>query len=141
MNPFGENTHGAVKFSKEFITPIGLKEWVTLEWPVDEPFDEKKAMETFTKVKDFVCNYQSSIPVSLDNSIPPPYGPPPIITVERSSEDTRIAELIRDIYACTELDGGNGLLTFNKLASTCKEAQQAFDIMFRKLSGNSNDTF
>lgn len=51
---------GIVKFSKEFITPTGLKEWVSLEWEVGEPFDEAKAMETFRKVKDFVCNAQPS---------------------------------------------------------------------------------
>jgi len=124
---------GTVKFSKEFITPIGLKEWVTLDWEVGVPFDSQKAMETFTSVKEFVCNYQTSTPGFSDNSIPP--GPPPVITVERTSEDTRIAELIRDIYACTEIDGGNGLHTYRKLATTCKEAKQAFDIMYRKLGG------
>lgn len=122
---------GTVKFSKEFITPIGLKEWLTLEWPIDEPFDEQKAMDAFTRVKDFVCSYQSSTPGFPDNSIPP--GPPPVITVERTSEDQRIAELIRDIYACTELDGPNGLWTYNKLASTCTEAQLAYDVMGKKL--------
>lgn len=49
---------GIVKFSKEFITPTGLKEWLSLEWEVGEPFDEAKAMETFIKVKEFVCNSQ-----------------------------------------------------------------------------------
>lgn len=127
---------GTVKFSKEFITPIGLKEWMTLEWDVDVPFDEKKAMDTFTKVKDFVCSYQSNGYVLSGQSpnVNPYNMPPQTISIERTSEDQRIAELIRDIYACTEIEGGNGLLTYNKLASTCKEAQQAFDIMFRKLT-------
>lgn len=127
-----------IKFSKEFITPIGLKEWVGLEWDVDVPFDEKKAMEVFSRVKEFVCNYQTNNQGLFDNPIPP--GPPPVITIERTSEDKRIAELIRDIYACTEIDGDNGLITYNKLASTCREAQQAFDIMFNKLSPNAGES-
>jgi hypothetical protein len=90
---------GTVKFSKEFITPIGLKEWVTLEWSVDEPFDEKKAMETFSKVKEFVLNYQVSSPVFPDNSIPP--GPPPVIQVQQ--QEIRIGVLIEDIMSCKEL--------------------------------------
>lgn len=123
---------GTVKYSKEFITPTGLKEWVTLDWPVDVPFDEKKAMETFVKVKEFVCNYNPSSQGLLDNSLPP--GPPSIINVERTSEDQRVAELIRDIYACTELDGDNGLYTWRTLAATCPEASAAYDVMLNKLS-------
>lgn len=123
---------GTVKFSKEFVTPIGLHEWITLEWPVDEPFDEKRAMETFTKVRDFVCNYQSGVLIDANNAIPS--NPPPVITIERTSETERIAKLIKDIYACTELDGDNGLLSYSKLAGTNREAQNCFDIMFMKLS-------
>lgn len=62
---------GIVKFSKEFITPTGLKEWLSLEWDVNEPFDEAKAMETFMKVKEFVCNSQSGGNVLNDNSYAP----------------------------------------------------------------------
>lgn len=90
---------GTVKFSKEFITPIGLKEWVTLDWDVDVPFDEKKAMETLSKVKEFVCNYQTSSPVFPDNSIPP--GPPPIIQVK--PEDREIGVTPEAILSCPDL--------------------------------------
>jgi hypothetical protein len=125
---------GTVKFSKEFITSIGLKEWITLEWPVDMPFDEEKAMETYIKVREFVCNNQVNNPGFPDPPLSP--GSPPTITIEKTSEDQRVAELIRDIYACTEIEGDNGLHTYRKLASTCKEAQQVFDMMFRKLSAS-----
>lgn len=126
---------GTVKFSKEFVTPIGLHEWITLEWPVDEPFDEKKAMETFTKVKEFVCNYKSwPIYDPIYSTTPPPTSAP-IISVERTSETERIAKLIKDIYACTELDGENGLLSYAKVAATTsRETQQVYDIVFRKLA-------
>lgn len=120
---------GTVKFSKEFITPIGLKEWVGIEWPVD--FDNDNVMDAFNQAKKAVCDFQST---SLGNIELPSSASQPIINVERTSDDKRIAELIRDIYSCTEIEGDSGLLTYNKLASTCKEAQQAFDIMFRKLA-------
>lgn len=121
---------GTVKFSKEFITPIGLHEWITLEWPVDEPFDEKRAKETFVKVRDFVCNYQTNgLLIESDNAI----TPPPVINVERTSEDVRVAKLIKDIYACTELEGENGLWSYNKLASTNEEAKLAYEIMGKRL--------
>lgn len=120
---------GTVKFSKEFITPIGLKEWVGIEWPVD--FDNDNVMDAFNQAKKAVCDFQST---SLGNIELPSNASQSIINVERTSDDKRVAELIRDIYACTEIEGDNGLLTYNKLASTCKEAQQAFDIMFRKLA-------
>lgn len=137
---------GIVKFSKEFITPTGLKEWVTLEWPVDEPFDEAKAMDTFTRVKEFVCNYQKGQDALQDinvgwpnysSQVPP--SPPSVINVQRTSEDTRIAELVRDIYACTQLDGDNGLWSYSKLATTCKEAELAYEVMGKKLRKKESD--
>lgn len=122
---------GTVKFSKEFITPIGLKEWVSVELEYDVATECPR--DVLTNAKEIVTQWhQASSPGFPDNSIPP--GPPSVITIERTSEDMRVAELIRDIFACTELNGDNGLLTYSKLASTCKEAQQAFDIMFRKLN-------
>ena len=56
-------------------------------------------METFTKVKEFVCNYQSSSQGFLDNSIPP--GPPPVIQVK--PEDRRIGIMADDIMSCQDL--------------------------------------
>jgi hypothetical protein len=134
---------GIAKHSAEYMDATGLKRWHTLELEFDQstkhPLDALSEVETL--VQQAVSKSISQ--VILDNSNPytsaigsNSYGSliPPIIAIERTSEDERIAELIRDIYACTEINGNNGLLTYNKLASTCKEAQQAFDIMFRKLN-------
>lgn len=102
---------GTVKFSKEFITPIGLKEWVTLEWPIDESFDEKKAMETFIKVKEFVCNYKPDVQAVSNQWFPaPPYdlpnistANPPFLPVIDKSEERPIGITVDDIMSCQEL--------------------------------------
>ena len=99
----------SVKFSKEFITPIGLKEWVTLDWDVDVPFDEKKAMEALSRVKEFVCNYQGNGQVILDDSRPSgsglyqsvPPGPPPIIQV--NAGDREVGVTVESIMSCQDL--------------------------------------
>lgn len=134
---------GTVRVSEEFIKPDGTKKWFAHERQYNQ--DTEDPLDVFAVAEAKMNDYaKSSSQVILDNSNPytsaigsNSHGipiPHPIITIERTSEDERIAELIRDIYACTEIDGNNGLLTYNKLASTCKEAQQAFDIMFRKLA-------
>jgi hypothetical protein len=122
---------GIVKFSKEFVTPIGTKEWVGVEMEYD--MSTECPRDVLTNAKTIVEQWHiSNSQGILASSIPP--GPPPVINVERTSEDKRIAELIRDIYACTQLAGDNGLWTYYKLASTCKEAQSAYDVMNNKLT-------
>jgi len=128
---------GIVKFSKEFVTNIGLKEWVGVEMEYDMEVECPK--EVLTNAKTIVEQWRKESnsganELSLDelNIMPP--GPPPVISVERTSEDQRIAELIRDIYSCTELEGDSGLLSYKKLAESNKEACSAFDIMYRKIA-------
>jgi len=123
---------GTVKYSEEFVTPIGLKKWfgVELQYDMDTedpPFDKAKSIVAKAAMTSIGNNH-----LSFDSSIAP--GPSPVISVERTSEDQRIADLIGNIFACTELDGDNGLMSYNKLACTNREAQNAFDIMFRKLA-------
>lgn len=91
---------GIVKFSKEFVTETGLKEWMGLEWDVDTPFDEVKAMEVFTKVKNFVCNYKSSNQGLFDNSYAP--GPSTELPVINKAEE-RLGILIENASTKDEL--------------------------------------
>ena len=88
---------GTVKFSKEFITPIGLKEWAGIEYPVD--FEKDDIQEAFNYAKGEVMKSQASSPGFPDNSIPP--GPPPVIQVQQ--QEIRIGVLIEDIMSCKEL--------------------------------------
>lgn len=93
---------GIVKFSKEFVTETGLKEWMGLEWDVDTPFDEAKAMDVFTKVKNFVCNYKGNSQGVIDsqnNFVPP--GPPPII--QKKPEDREVGLTPELLTGCQDL--------------------------------------
>jgi hypothetical protein len=118
------------KYTAHYENGIVVAQWISVEMALDGANGESP-LDALDRSQALVEQWYKSknLPFEI-NSLPPP----PIINVERTSEDKRIAELIRDIYACTEIEGDSGLLTYNKLASTCKEAQQAFDIMFRKLS-------
>lgn len=121
-----------VKYTAHYDEFGALKDqWIGLEGQIDDTEVPENKLDEIRAITERWYRKQNP-QFNPDSSTPP--GPPPVIKVERTSEDTRIAELMRDIYACTEIDGDNGLLTYNKLASTCKEAQQAFDIMFRKLA-------
>jgi hypothetical protein len=46
-----------VKFSKEFIAPSGLKEWVGIEWPVGVEVDKEAIFSTLDKVRDAVLEW------------------------------------------------------------------------------------
>jgi hypothetical protein len=89
---------GTVKFSKEFITTIGLKEWVSVELEYDMATECPR--DVLTNAKEIVTQWhQASSPGFPDNSIPP--GPPPIIQVQQ--QDIRIGVLVEDIMSCKEL--------------------------------------
>ena len=122
---------GIAKHSAEYINEIGLKRWHTLELEFDQ--STKHPLEALAEVETLVQQavVKSCSQVIPDNSITP--SQPSIIKIERTSEDTRIAELIRDIYACTELDGPNGLWTYKTLSETCTEAKSAYEVMGNKL--------
>lgn len=129
---------GIVKFSKEFVTPIGLKEWVGVELtydminenPIDVLDSAKKTVNEWYKFS----NTENNESFNLSSAVVAP-----VINVQRTSEDTRIAELVRDIYACTQLDGDNGLWSYSKLATTCKEAELAYEVMAKKLRKKESD--
>lgn len=109
--------------------------WVSAEGALD---DVEVAENQLDKIKEIVDKwYQSRHPQPGNQAPSVDYASqgigPRVIEVERTSEDMRVAELIRDIYRCTELDGDNGLFTYHKLASTCQEAQAAYDVMKNKL--------
>lgn len=128
---------GIVKFSKEFKTITG-NVWLGIENEYD--MNSEDPLVVFKRAEESINQYATSIGLMVyfdsrgmpENSPPP--GPPPVINVQRTSEDIRIAELVRDIYACTQLDGDNGLWSYSKLATTCKEAELAYEVMKKKIT-------
>lgn len=89
---------GTVKFSKEFITPIGLKEWIGIELQYD--METECAQDVITNAREIITGWhKSSNPGIPDTSIPT--GPPPIIQVQQ--QEIRIGILVEDIMSCKEL--------------------------------------
>lgn len=119
------------KYTAHYENGIVVAQWVSVDMEMDSSMGESP-IDSLNRSQEIVEQwYRSKNLPFQDNSIPP--GPPPVINVQRTSEDTRIAELIGDIFKCTEIDGENGLLSYSKLASTCRDAQNAFDMMFLRL--------
>lgn len=119
---------GIVKFSKEFVTETGCKEWVGIELEFDasseSALDALKRAETivreYQRPKSYLMQYESSHPAQVAPS--------------RTAADEIIAATIAGLYACTELEGVEGLLSYEKVAAQNRETQNVFDIMFKKLS-------
>jgi hypothetical protein len=122
------------KYTAHYENGVVVAQWVSVEMALDTANGESP-LEALDKSQQLVEQWYKSKNLPFEtNSIPP--GPPPVITIERTSEDKRIADLIRNIYACTELGGDNGLLTWETLSNTSPEAKSAFEIMRRKLKAN-----
>lgn len=119
---------GIVKFSKEFVTEAGLKEWVGVEIPFD--FEQESASEALKLAETIVREYQrpKSYLMQYESLHPAQIAP------SRTAADEIIAATIAGLYACTELEGIEGLLSYEKVAAQNRETQNVFDIMFKKLS-------
>lgn len=91
---------GIVKFSKEFITPTGLKEWVGIEWPVD--FENDNVMGAFNQAKKAVCDFQLASGV-LNDMLATQIGPEiPLPSIDRS-EDRRVGLTPELIMSCEDI--------------------------------------
>lgn len=119
---------GIVKFSKEYVTETGLKEWVGVEIEFDA--NNETALEALRRAEDIVRQHQQpkKYLMQYEGCYPAQAAP------SRTSEDERVAKLIAELYACTELNGDDGLLSYQKPAAQNRETQNVFDIMFKKLS-------
>lgn len=119
---------GIVKFSKEFVTETGLKEWVGVEIEFDA--NNETALEALRRAEDIVRQHQQpkKYLMQYESCYPAQAAP------SRTSQDEEIAGLIATLYKCTELEGESGLLSYRWPASLNRETQNVFDIMFTKLS-------
>lgn len=119
------------KYTAHYENGVVVAQWLSVDMIIDEANGESP-LAAFDRSQAIIEQWYKSKNIPFEsNGIPP--GPPPIINVQRTSEDTRIAELVRDIYACTQLDGDNGLWSYSKLATTCEEAKLAYEVMGKKL--------
>lgn len=120
---------GTIKYSQEFRSIEGSR-WIGIELQYD--MSSETPGDVYKEAERLVHSFAntSGQPI-LDNSPAP--GPPPVITIERTSEAERDAELIRNIYACTQLTGNDGLQTFYTVAQKSEAGKMAYDVMKRKL--------
>ena len=122
---------GTIRISEEFTKPDGNKKWYAHEKQYNQ--DTESPLDVFAKAEAEMNAYiKKDSQVITENSLPP--GPSPVINVDRTPEDIRVAQLIKDIYACVVLDGEHGLYSYRTLAeTTSKETKSAFDIMEKRL--------
>lgn len=109
--------------------------WAGMEGSLDDTEDPIKQLSAIKELTDKW--YQKNMP-QPGTQCPPMYFAgnvmgPRVIETERTSEDVIVADLIRNIYACTRLDGVDGLWTYSKLSSSYTEAQAAYAVMENKL--------
>lgn len=123
------------KYTAHYENGVVVAQWISIETSLDSSMGESP-LDALDKSQELVQQWYKSKNLPFDSSAIPP-GPLEVINVERTSEDVRVAKLIKDIYACTELEGENGLLSYAKVAATTsRETQQVYDIMFKKLTPN-----
>lgn len=119
------------KYTAHYENGVVVAQWISVEASIDSSMGESP-LDALDRSQELVQQWYKSKNLPFDSNVIPP-GPPPVINVERTSEDVRVAKLIKDIYACTELEGENGLWTYSKLAETNTEAKAAYEIMGKKL--------
>jgi hypothetical protein len=119
------------KYTAHYENGVVVAQWVSVEMALDTANGESP-LEALDRSQELVQQWYKSKNLPFEtNSVPP--GPPPVITIERTSEDKRIADLVRDMYACTQLGGDDGLGTYWTVAQLHTETKLAYDVMKKKL--------
>lgn len=124
------------KYTAHYENGIVVAQWISVEMLLDG----ESPLDALDRSKELIDQWYKS-----NNSVSPygtsqPTGPPAVISVERTSEDVRIAALIRSMYACVRLDGDDGLFSFYTLASANVETKAVYDVVKNKLvSKESNE--
>jgi hypothetical protein len=120
------------KYTAHYENGVVVAQWISVEMALDTANGESP-LEALDRSQELVQQWYKSKNIPFEaNSVPP--GPPPVITIERTSEDKMIAETIRGIYACTELKGDSGLTSYRNIAFGKPETKLAYEVMERKLS-------
>jgi hypothetical protein len=121
---------GTIKYSKEFKNEYGLSEWIGVEYEFD--MDHETPSDVYLKAKNdvvsFYSNQKSNTIIERNDVI---IGP--VITVEKESENERIANTIKCIYGCERLDGKDGLFSYYTIASGNPETLAAYHVVKNKL--------
>lgn len=125
------------KYTAHYENGVVVAQWVSVDMEMDSSMGESP-IDSLNRSQEIVDQWYKSKNLPFESNPVPP-GPPPVINVQRTSEDIRIAELVGDILKCTSLEGDNGLYSYQKLSTTCKEAGIAYNTMHNKLSKLKNN--
>lgn len=119
-----------VTYTKAFVIGAFLQEKIGIEIELEE--DEQPGA-ALTRAKTLAESWH----IANNPQVHQDTGQVPVAEIKADkplTENERLAALIGDIFACKELEGPNGLLTWKTLAASNKEAQGAYDIMLKKLT-------
>lgn len=120
---------GRTKYTAHYESGIIVAQWVSVEMVLDSDNIPTAALDRSMELVDKWCK-SKNIAFEGISMLP---GPPSTINIERTSEDVRIAELIRSMYACVKLDGDDGLFTFYTLACAHVETKAVYDLVKNNL--------
>lgn len=115
------------KYTAHYENGFVVAQWISVEMAIDDS-NAENAISALDRSKELVEQWYKANNATLESTSMPP-GPPSTINIERTSEDVRIAELIRSMYACTKLDGDDGLFTFYTLACAHIETKAVYDLV------------
>lgn len=120
---------GRTKYTAHYENGAIVAQWVSVEMVLDSDNIPTDALGRSMELVDKWCKSKN---IAFEGISMPP-GPPSTINIERTSEDVRIAELIRGMYACVKLDGDDGLFTFYTLACAHVETKAVYDLVKNNL--------
>lgn len=124
------------KYTAHYENGFVVAQWISVEMAIDGSNSES-AFAALDRSKEMVEKWYKKNNIPFESNAMPP-GPPSTIVVERTSEDVRIADLIRSMYACTKLDGDDGLWAFRKLAHSSVMTASVYDLIEKKLVANES---
>lgn len=99
---------GTVKYSEEFMTPVGLKKWIGIELPFEttahDPLDKLSEAEKIIKAFAEKRN-ENPYQLTLDSYRGIPAGITPEIQVDKDlTEDDRLNAIIGDLNRCSNVE-------------------------------------
>lgn len=124
-----------IKVSYERIFPLApyVNEKIGFEATIDGSAESEK--DALNKLKQIAEEWHKSNNPGINTE----GGVEALITVDRTTEDERIAKLIAEIYSCTEIGGDSGLGSYWTLSQSNETTKLAYEVMRKKLVKKESD--
>lgn len=115
------------KYTAHYENGFVVAQWISVEMALDLNGSDN-TLSALDRSKEIVEQWYKKNNIPFESNATPP-GPPSTINVERTSEDVRIANMIRAMYSCTQLDGEDGLFSYYSIASANVETKAVYDLV------------